>query len=222
MLMGNLILPGEDLRNQLRFLPPDLLQGAGVEGILLYSGSGHIILLCNPASRPMPTGPIFLRFTHVRCINGVLVLPKSIAYLGNNLLIFILHSNQKFAGFLGDVSSAKLVGTDPGDSCLTAFKFHLFGSKGDTVAHTNLIAIMTVNNDTVPDNNRIPAAIGENILFQLCVFPLPQRTDQMPELLVNFQFPQSHYIASILSTSWMVLSGKTAAFSSDTISPVSR
>ena len=170
----------------------------------------------------MPTGPIFLRFAHVRCVNGVLVLSKPIAYLGNNLLIFILHSNQKFAGFLGDVSSAKLVGTDPGNSCLTAFELHLFGCERDAVAHTNLIAIMTVNNDTVPDNNRIPAAIGENILFQLCVLPLTQGTDQMPELIVDFQLPQSHYIASIFSTSWMVLSGKTAAFSSATISPVSR
>ena len=95
----------------------------------------------------------------------MLILPKPVADSGHDLLIFILHSNQKFAGFLGNVSSSKLIGADPCDGGLSAFKLHLLNFKGNVISHTDLVPIMTVNNDVIPNNNRIAVAVRKKVLL---------------------------------------------------------
>ena len=98
----------------------------------------------------------------------------------------ILHTDEELASLFGDVSSAKLIGTNPGNGSFTALKLHILRVEGNAVAHTNFIAIMTVYNDIMPHNNGITTAIGQKVLLQLQILFAKQRTDQMLELFVSF------------------------------------
>ena len=116
----------------------------------------------------------------------MLVFPNLVTNACNNLFTLILHTDKELASLFGDVSSAKLIGTNPSDSSFTALKLHILCVEGNAVAHTNLIAVMTVNNDIVPHNNGITTAIGQKVLFQLQILLTKQRTDQMLELFISF------------------------------------
>ena len=90
----------------------------------------------------------------------MLVFPNLIANARYNLFTFILHTDEELASLFGDVSSAKLIGTNPGNGSFTALELHILRVEGNAMAHTYLVAIVTVYDDIMPYDNGITAAIG--------------------------------------------------------------
>jgi hypothetical protein len=125
----------------------------------------------------MAASLVRILFVHRGYIQGVLISPYLIANSGNQFFILVLHTNKELASLFGNVSSSELIGTYPGDSSLSALKFHILCIKGDAVAHTNFITVMTVHNGVMPYNDRVTTAVIYNILLELQKFSVPQRTD---------------------------------------------
>ena len=84
----------------------------------------------------------------------------------------IAFSNQKFLSFRCQVAPAKLVVSDPDQRLLTARKLQfpdLIFDEG--VFPQNCVTVMSVQNVTVPHNDRInKSSVSENVQFKLLEF----------------------------------------------------
>ena len=94
----------------------------------------------------------------IKC--AVLIISIWILDCSGKLLSLKLLAYQILPSFLGDVPSAKLIGADPGDCFRFAGEVHLKDSKGNLMPHAYLVAIMTVNDNPVPCDDWITAAVG--------------------------------------------------------------
>ena len=95
----------------------------------------------------------------------MLILPQFIANPRNDLFALILHTNEVFPRFFCDISATKLIGADPCDGCFAALKLHFLGVKGNTVAHTDFVPIVAINDEIIPYHKRLTATVSQKIRF---------------------------------------------------------
>ena len=77
------------------------------------------------------------------------------------------------SGFLRDISAAELIAADPDNRLLSVLKWHLPYSIGDVQPVTYLVAIMAINDDVIPCDDRLSAAVYCKIYFELKILILP-------------------------------------------------
>lgn len=82
-------------------------------------------------------------------------------------LKFILLSNEISSGFLRDISAAKLIAADPYNRLLPVLKWHFLYSIGDVQPITYLVAVMAINDDVIPCDDRLSAAVYCNDLLRV-------------------------------------------------------
>ena len=71
----------------------------------------------------------------------------------------------------------------------------------DIVNLADLVAVMTVNYDVVPDDYRLAATLIDYTLLQTAVLIVCQRRNKVSKLVINFENPRVHGIQSLLSKS---------------------
>ena len=102
-----------------------------------------------------------------------LVNSPCIALAGSNFFSMILNANQILSSFLRNIPSAKLIGTNPGNDCLSAVKVHLLNMEWNIMPVTDFVSVMTVNNNPVPGDDGLTTAIHHKVAFQLQILILP-------------------------------------------------
>ena len=95
----------------------------------------------------------------------VLVSAQLIANACHDLFAFVLHANKKLSCFLSNITSAELICADPRNRSFTAFELHILGVEGNAMTCADFVAVVTIHNDIVPNNNRVPTPIAEKVLF---------------------------------------------------------
>ena len=118
----------------------------------------------------------------IKC--AVLIISIWILDCSGQLLSLKLLTYQILPSFLGDVPSSELIGTNPCDSFRIAGEVHLYNRKGYMMPRTYLIAIMTINNNPVPYDDRITTTVRQKVLLKLKVF-LPLKR---PDKILKFRF----------------------------------
>ena len=104
----------------------------------------------------------------------ILVEPIDVGrMLTRYFLKFILLSNEISSGFLRDISATKLIAADPYNRLLSVLKWHFLYSIGDVQPITYLVAVMTINDDVIPCDDRLSAAVYCKIYFELKILILP-------------------------------------------------
>jgi hypothetical protein len=128
----NLIVPGQDLRNQFRRFIANRVESDTVLPIFLNSARGNMIFLPKavggtPTTLPARIGAHILRIVRrVKIVCPcVLVMPDPISTKTDDLLCLILPADQILSRFLCDVSASKLVVAYPDNSVLTAIEISL-------------------------------------------------------------------------------------------------
>ena len=98
----------------------------------------------------------------------ILVEPIDVGrMLTRYFLKFILLSNEISSGFLRDISATELIAADPDNRLLPVLKWHLSYSIGDVQPVTYLVAVMAINDDVIPCDDRLSAAVYCKIYFEL-------------------------------------------------------
>ena len=146
---------------------------------------------------------------------------------GDDFFRFILLSNEKLTALLCQISSSKLIGTDPGNSFLSAAEGHFFNGEGDAMFAADLVSVVTIHDDPIPDGNRFAATVCNQVRLKLQVLVFEKGTNQ---LLEPFVYLKGIYL--LLCIHWhigspsekgtSVLKEKIAIFSEETILPVMR
>ena len=210
-------MTGEYLRTKRGFCICNFINGSRKDCVLFYSPGRNAVLICDSIrssmARSVHTYPGTVALTGKRSLRQrILIEPAWIFNLGYKLFRVILLANQIFPCSLRKVPTAKLIGADPCDGFFAAIKVYLRHRKGNTVPHTDLIAIVAVDQRPAPDNERVAAAIGQEIFFKLQVFCPLQQGNQIFELGINDErFRHLHNDTnSCLSTRCNVSSGNTA------------
>lgn len=88
-------------------------------------------------------------------------------------LKFILLSNEISSGFLRDISATELIAADPDNCLLPVLKWHLPYRIGDVQPVTYLVAVMAINDDVIPCDDRLSAAVYCKIYFELKILIFP-------------------------------------------------
>ena len=88
---------------------------------------------------------------------------------GNDFFGFLLLPTEKLAALFRQISSSKLIGTDPGNGFLSAAEGHFFNGEGNAVFAADLVSVVTIYNDPVPDSNRFAATVRDQIRLKLQV-----------------------------------------------------
>ena len=101
-------------------------------------------------------------------------------------LKFILLSNEISSGFLRDISATELIAADPDNRLLPVLKWHLLYSIGDVQPVTYLVAVMAINDDVIPCDDRLSAAVYCKIYFELKILIL-----LLPQSGVGITYPPS-------------------------------
>ena len=79
--------------------------------------------------------------------------------LARNFLKFILFTNEVASGFLCDISAAELVAANPNNGPFPILEWHLSHGIGDVKPVAYLVTVVTVNDDVIPCDDWIPAAV---------------------------------------------------------------
>ena len=87
--------------------------------------------------------------------------------LTRNFLKLILFSDEIASGFLGDISATELIAADPDNRLLPVLKWHLPYSIGNVKPIAYLVTVMTVNDDVIPCDDWLSAAVHCKIYFEL-------------------------------------------------------
>ena len=104
----------------------------------------------------------------------ILVEPIDVGrMLTRYFLKFILLSNEISSGFLRDISATELIAADPDNRLLSVLKWHLPYSIGDVQPVTYLVAVMAINDDVIPCDDRLSAAVYCKIYFELKILIFP-------------------------------------------------
>jgi hypothetical protein len=83
-----------------------------------------------------------------------------------------------------------LVFDDPFNCMGSVFKSQFMNIKADVVPGANFISVVTVDDHTIPNRQRLTATICRDIVFQLLVFIRGKRRDQRFEFRINSQIHQ--------------------------------
>ena len=120
----------------------------------------------------------------IKC--AVLIISIWILDCSGQLLSLKLLAYQILPSFLGDIPSAKLIGAGPGDCFRFAGEVHLKDSKGNLMPHAYLIAIMTVNDNTIPNHKTFNAAFIGNTSFQQIKLVFCEWRYKLLKFFINF------------------------------------
>ena len=112
--------------------------------------------------------PLILRrklFLHV------LVIPFRVSD-AQTLLRLVSLANQVLTGCFADVSPAQLIGAYPCNCLFAAVYMQILHLKWNVSTSAYLVAMMSIQNDAIPNDNRISASLCNQALFQLIMFSL--------------------------------------------------
>ena len=149
---------------------------------------GNTVLPGDPLPRCLP-------FTGLVILTTPAEVPIFVSRLGglietmDGLFRFILFSDQHPLLYLREISAAKLVPADPGDSFKPVLEFLFPDLKCDLgMLLKDPIAVMPVNDHPVPYDHRTEQrAFRQDIGFQLRIFLLRQRGDLLGKLRIDLQ-----------------------------------
>ena len=96
-----------------------------------------------------------------------MLIPTITVITKNSLFCFVPFANQILSCLFGDVSPAKLIGTNPGNRFFSGIYADCTDIERNAMLGANLVSVMAVQNDTMPDANCFPTSLGNNVLLQL-------------------------------------------------------
>ena len=151
----------QDVRYDTRFHISNPVNCLSVASKFFNCRMRHVILIAN-LSRHTILELLLLSFPPHYGGNHlwrILILSSDVAYT-DSFLCFVSFSNQIPARLLCDIPSGHLIDTYPRNRFISAIKLQVLYLIRQSMLNADVIAIVSVQNDVIPDHNCIPTAFA--------------------------------------------------------------